>query len=64
MSYLKYTPYLYLILGAVFIYDGFSKWNDTNADPKVSLFIGGLAVFMFFFRRRFSKKLEYRNSKP
>jgi hypothetical protein len=63
MKYLKYTPYLYLILGAVFVYDGISKWNDTAATPKVSLFIGLLAIFMFFFRRRFAKKLEDRNSK-
>ena len=63
MKYLKYTPYLYLILGAVFLYDGFSKWNDKTADPKVSLFIGCLAIFMFFFRRRFANKLEDRNNK-
>lgn len=64
MQYLKYTPYLYLILGAAFIFDGITKWNDTTATPKISLFIGGLAIFMFFFRRRFAKKLEDRNKKP
>lgn len=64
MKYLKYTPFLYLILGAVFIYDGFAKWNDAAATPMVSLFIGTLAIFMFFFRRRFAKKLEDRNNKP
>ncbi|WP_395050649.1 hypothetical protein [Flavobacterium sp.] len=64
MQYLKYTPYLYLILGVAFIYDGITKWNDTTATPKISLFIGGLAIFMFFFRRRFAKKLEDRNKKP
>ncbi len=64
MQYLKYTPYLYLILGAVFIYDGITKWNDAAATPKISLFIGALAIFMFFFRRRFAKKLEDRNKKP
>jgi len=63
MKYLKYTPYLYLILGGAFIYDAIVKWNDPNATPKISLFIGILAVFMFFFRRRFAKKLEDRNNK-
>jgi hypothetical protein len=63
MQYLKYTPYLYLIIGAVFIYDGITKWNDVTATPKISLFIGALAVFMFFFRRRFARKLEERNKK-
>ncbi|MDD5149845.1 MAG: hypothetical protein PHC28_05105 [Flavobacterium sp.] len=64
MKYLKYTPFLYLILGATFLYDGIVKWDDPAETPKVSLFIGGLAIFMFFFRRRFAKKLEDRNSKP
>ena len=63
MKYLKYTPYLYLLLGVVFIYDGIIKRNDTEATPMVSLFIGGLAIFMFFFRRRFAKKIEDKNKK-
>lgn len=61
---LKYTPYLYLILGAAFIFDAVTKWNDPNETPKISLLIGGLAIFMFFFRRRFAKKMEERNNKP
>ncbi len=64
MKYLKYTPYLYLILGAVFIYDGVAKWGHTNETPMISFFIGCLAVFMFFFRRRFAKKIEDQNKKP
>lgn len=63
MNYLKYTPYLYLVLGAAFFYDAITKWNDANATPNISLLLGGLAVFMFFFRRRFSKKMEDRNNK-
>ena len=64
MQYLKYTPYLYLILAAAFIYDALTKWNDPTATPKISLLIGGLAIFMFFFRKRFAKKMEDRNNKP
>ncbi|HQE34051.1 hypothetical protein C3L50_06985 [Flavobacterium alvei] len=63
MQYIKYTPFLYLILAAAFFYDAFTKWNLPNETPKISLLIGGLAVFMFFFRRRFAKKLEDRNKK-
>lgn len=63
MSYLKYTPFLYLIFAVVFIYDAISKWNDESATPLLSLLIAGLAVFMFFFRRRFAKKMQDRNKK-
>jgi hypothetical protein len=64
MQYLKYTPYLYLILGAAFFYDAISKWDVPTATPNISLLLGGLAVFMFFFRKRFAKKMEDRNTKP
>jgi len=64
MNYLKYTPYIYLIFGAYFIYDGISKWNATDSTPWLSFIIAGLAIFMFFFRRSFAKKLEDRNNKP
>lgn len=63
MSYLKYTPFLYLIFAAVFIYDAVTKWNDEHATPQLSLLIAGLAVFMFFFRRSFVKKMQDRNKK-
>ncbi|RVT73096.1 hypothetical protein EOD40_14650 [Flavobacterium sufflavum] len=63
MSFLKYTPYLYLLFAVFFAYDAITKWNDVNATPVLSLLIAGLAVFMFFFRRRFAKKMQDRNRK-
>lgn len=63
MSFLKYTPYLYLLFAVFFIYDAIVKWNDTTATPVLSLLIAGLGVFMFFFRRRFAKKMQDRNRK-
>ncbi len=62
MNYLKYTQYVYLIFGAYFIYDGFTKVNEQAlGNPWLSFMIAGLAVFMFFFRRKFAKKFEDRN---
>ncbi|MFV8376443.1 hypothetical protein [Flavobacterium sp. LB1P62] len=63
MSYLKYTPYIYLIFGGYFIYDGVTKLNATDATPWLSFIIAGLAIFMFFFRLKFAKKMEHRNKK-
>lgn len=63
MTYMKYTPYIYLIFAGYFIYDGIAKWNDPQATPVLSLLIAGLAVFMFFFRRKFAKKMADRNNK-
>ncbi|SHG90400.1 hypothetical protein SAMN05444372_111123 [Flavobacterium micromati] len=64
MNYLKFTQYVYLVFGAYFIYDGFTKLNNPNlGTPWLSFIIAGVAVFMFFFRRKFAKKFEDRNKK-
>ncbi|PVX46275.1 hypothetical protein C8C85_2117 [Flavobacterium sp. 103] len=60
MNFLKYTSYLYLVFGIYFLYDGYTKWN-TNESPLLYFIFGGLAIFMFFFRRNFAKKFEDRN---
>lgn len=60
MNFLKYTSYLYLAFGIYFLYDGYTK-IDTSENPILSFIIAGLAIFMFFFRRKFAKKFEDRN---
>jgi hypothetical protein len=63
MGYLKYTPFIYLIFSLYFIYDAIVKWDVEDATPLLSLLIAGLAIFMFFFRRSFAKKMQDRNNK-
>lgn len=58
MNYLKYTQYVYLVFAIYFIYDGISKLASNDGNPWLSFVIAGLAVFMFFFRRKFAKKFE------
>ncbi|WP_309642445.1 hypothetical protein [Flavobacterium sp.] len=60
MNYLKYTQYVYLVFSAFFIYDGFMKFNSEQS-PWLSFIIAAVALFMFFFRRKFAKKFENRN---
>jgi len=61
MNLIKYTPFVYLVFGIYFIYDGFTKWNSVSETPWLSFIIAGLAIFMFFFRRKFAKKFADRN---
>ncbi|MDG2431502.1 hypothetical protein [Flavobacterium sp.] len=63
MSYLKYTPFLYLIVAIAFLYDAINKWNDPAATPYLSIAFAAVCVFMFFFRRNFANKLHNRNNK-
>jgi positive regulator of sigma E activity len=62
MGYLKYTPYLYLVFAVFFIYEAIVKWNDSEATPWLSLMVAGLAIFMFFFRKKYAKKMHDRNN--
>lgn len=61
MNYLKYTQYAYLVAGVLFIFDGFSKLNDSTKTPYLSFAFGATAIGLFFFRRKFAKKFEDRN---
>lgn len=60
MKYYKYFYWAYLILAVLFVYDGYQKLNSEDGNPYISFAIAGLAVFMFFFRRNFAKKMEER----
>ena len=56
--YLKYSQYIFLVLGIYFIYDGIIKLNSGNDTPYLSFFMASMAIAMFFFRRKFAKKFD------
>ena len=60
MNYLKFTPYIYLLASLFFIYRGIVELNSPDGGYWLSFLIAALALFMFFFRRRFAKKFENR----
>lgn len=64
MNYLKYTQYVYLVAAVFFTFKAVEIWNEDNDQHFLFLGIAVLAVFMFFFRRRFANKFEDRNKKP
>jgi hypothetical protein len=59
--YFKYTPYLYLVAAAFFLYDAVMRYRD--AEPFwLSLIFVAVAVFMFFFRKHSYKKFTNRHN--
>ncbi|MFC2110779.1 hypothetical protein ACFLRU_00165 [Bacteroidota bacterium] len=54
----KYFEFAYLILGAIFIIEGVLKVSEDPEKGYLQLGFGVLAIFMFFFKRRFRKKRE------
>ncbi|GAB5565576.1 MAG: hypothetical protein Wins2KO_26390 [Winogradskyella sp.] len=61
MKILQLFQYAYLAIAVLFLYKGISEWN-TEKGPYLSLFFAALAVFMFFFRKRYAKKFQDRNN--
>ena len=62
MKYLKYTPYIYLIAAIIFGIRAVEIWDQEKDQAYLFLGITALSVFMFFFRRKFTKKFEDRNN--
>ncbi|MDO5970825.1 hypothetical protein Q4Q35_13500 [Flavivirga aquimarina] len=58
MKYSKIFQYAYLVFAALFIYDAIAKYVNVGEIAYPSILLGSLAIFMFFFRRRFSNKLQ------
>jgi len=52
----KFLEFAYLIIGVVFIVEGIVKWFEEPQKSYLSIIFGLLAIFMFFFKRRFRKK--------
>jgi uncharacterized membrane protein len=62
MTYLKYTPYLYLILGIYLVIDSIINWNNSAENSQLTLVFAAVALFLFGFRRRYAKRFEARKN--
>jgi len=61
MKLLGFFQYVYLAFAALFIYDGISNWSVDRNRAYMSLVLAVLAIFMFFFRKKYRKRFENRN---
>jgi uncharacterized membrane protein len=60
MKVLKFFQYAYIIFAVLFFWDAISNWSTDRTRSYISILFAALAVFMFFFRKRFRKKFENR----
>jgi len=58
MKFFKYFEYAYLFIAAFFLFEAFRIWNVERSRAYLFLFFVVIAIFMFFFKRRFRQKLE------
>lgn len=62
MKLLGFFQYVYLVFAVLFLYDAYAQWtNDNGSRALMSLLLAALAVFIFFFRKRFRKKFDDQN---
>ncbi len=59
----KIIQYAYLFVAVFFSYEAFKVWNSDRNRAYMLLFFAVLAVFMFFFKKHFRKKIEAQNKK-
>lgn len=56
----KIFEYGYLIVAIVFIVETVLNWNTNRSKAYLMLLFSVLAVFMYFFKKRFRKRVENR----
>ena len=58
MNILKLFQFAYIFFAILFFYDGVTKISEDLTRALISFFFSALAIFMYFFRKRFSKKFK------
>ena len=59
--FFKYFEYAYLAFAAFFLYEVIRIWNTERTRAYIFLGFVAVAIFMYFFKRNFRRKLEDRN---
>lgn len=60
MKLSKFFEFAYLVAAAFFIFETVRMWNEERSRAYLFIFLAVIALFMFFFRRRFRRKYENR----
>ena len=57
-KYFKFFEIAYLIIAVVFIVETILRWNSEPNKDYIFLAFGLLAIFMYFFRKKYRKRFE------
>ena len=58
MKVFKIFEYAYLVVAAFFAVEAYRIWGESQGRAYVYIAFVVIAIFMFFFKRRFRKKME------
>lgn len=59
----KIFEYFYLVIAVFFSFEAYNEWSNPGSKAYIFLFFAVIAIFMFFFRRRFRQRVENRTKK-
>ena len=57
-KYFKFFEIAYLIIAIVFFVETFLNWSTQREKAYLYLLFSVLAIFMYFFRRKYRRKFE------
>ena len=57
-KYFKFFEIAYLVIAIVFIVETVLKWNSDRNKAYIFLAFAILAIFMYFFRKKYRKRFE------
>ena len=57
-KYFKFFEIAYLIIAIVFAVETVLRWNSDRSKAYIFLFFSVLAIFMYFFRKKYRKRFE------
>jgi uncharacterized membrane protein len=60
IKFYRISEIIYLVFGGLFLFRAINYYGTEDARTPIDLAITGVAVFMYFIRRRYRKKLEKR----
>jgi positive regulator of sigma E activity len=62
-KYFKFFEIAYLIIAIVFIVETILRWNSDRNKAYIFMAFAVMAVFMYFFRKKYRKKFENHEKK-
>ena len=62
-KYFKFFEIAYLVIAVVFIVETVLRWNSEPNKAYIFLAFAVLAIFMYFFRKKYRKRFEKHEKK-
>lgn len=63
MKFFKFFEIAYILIAIFFLYQAYAEWGLEDSKSILYLCFAGVAVFMYFFKRNFRKRIDANKNK-